>query len=118
MHHADVVVTQYRKHMYLLTVFRVDKLLCYCHNITNLLEKFGEDHIASEWCLFLAFSKRSLKAFLYNGNTKPSVSVVHSVHLKESYGSIEILLNDIQYSDYKWKICGDLKVIGILMGMQ
>ena len=40
------------------------------------------------------------------------------MHLKEFYGSIEILLNAIKYSNYKWKICGDLKVIGILMGMQ
>ena len=40
------------------------------------------------------------------------------MHLKEFYRSIEILLNAIKYSDYKWKICGDLKVIGILMGMQ
>ena len=40
------------------------------------------------------------------------------MHLKESYGSIEILLNAVKYSDYKWKVCGDLKVIGILMGMQ
>ena len=68
---------------------------------------------------FPGTSKRSLKAvLLHNGNTKPSVPVAHSVHLKESYGSIEILLNAIKYSNYKRKICGDLKVIGILMGMQ
>ena len=40
------------------------------------------------------------------------------MHLKESYGSIEIFLNAIKYSNYKWKICGYLKVIGIPMGMQ
>ena len=52
---------------------------------------------------------KSLKAvLLLNGNTKPSVSAAHSVHSKESYGSIEILLNAIKYSGYKWKICGDL----------
>ena len=105
--------------MDLSTVFRVDGPLCYCHNIKSLFEKLGEDHIANEWRLFLDCSKRSLKAvLLHNGNTKPSVPVTHSVHLKESYGSIETLLNAIKYSDYKWKICGDLKVIGILMRMQ
>ena len=117
--HADVVVTHYRKrNMDLSTVFKVDGPLCYCHNIKSLFEKLGEDHIANEWRLFLDSSKRSLKAVLmHNGNTKPSVPVAHSVHLKESYGSIETLLNAIKYSNYKWKICRDLKVIGILMGM-
>ena len=91
----------------------------HCHNIKGLFEKLGEDHIANEWLLFLNSSKRSLKAvLLQNDNAKPSVPVAHSVHLKESYRSIEILLNAIKYSNYKWKICGDLKVIGILMGMQ
>ena len=118
--HADVVVTHYRnRNMNLSTVFRVDGPLCYCHNIKSLFEKLEEDHIANEWRLFLDSSKRSLKAvLLHNGNTKPSVPVAHYVHLKISYGSIEILVNAIQNSDYKWKICGDLKVIGILMRMQ
>ena len=117
--HADVVVTHYRKcNMDLSTIFRVDGPLCYCHNIKSLFEKLGEYYIANEWCHFLDSSKRSLKAVLHNGNTKPSVPAAHSVYLKEPYGSIEILLNAIKYSDYKWKICGDLKVIGILMGMQ
>ena len=101
--HADVVGTHYRKrNMDLSTVFRVDGLLCYCHNIKSLFEKLGEDHIANEWLLFLDSSKRSLKAvLLHNSNTKPSVPVAHSVYLKEPYGSIQILLNAIKYSDYK-----------------
>ena len=118
--HADVVVTHHRKrNMDLSTVFRVDGSLCYCHNIKSLFEKLGEDHIANKSRLFLASSKRSLKAvLLHNANTKPSVSVAHSMHLKESYASNETLLNAIKYSDYKWKICGDLEVISILMEMQ
>ena len=40
------------------------------------------------------------------------------MRLKESYESIEILLNAIQYNEYKWYLCGDLKIIGISMGMQ
>ena len=40
------------------------------------------------------------------------------MQLKESYESIEIVLNAIQYNKYKWSLCGDLKVIGILIGMQ
>ena len=49
---------------------------------------------------------------------KPSVPIAHSVHLKESYESIKTLLDAIQYNENKWYLCGDLKIIGILMGMQ
>ena len=41
--HAHVVVTHYRKrNMDLPTVFRVDGLLCYGHNIKSFFEKLGE----------------------------------------------------------------------------
>ena len=97
----------------------MDGPLSYCCDLTSLFEKLGEDHIASEWRLFLDSSKRILKAvLLHNGNVKPSIPIAHSVQLKESYESIEIVLNAIQYNKYKWSLCGDLKVIGILIGMQ
>ena len=115
-----MLVSHYRKrNTDLSTVFRVDGPLCYCYDITSLFEKLGEDHIASECRLFLDSSKRSLKAVLLrNGNVKPSVPKAHSVHLKESYESIEILLNAIQNNEYRWHLCEDLKVMSILMGMQ
>ena len=31
---------------------------------------------------------------------------------------MELLLEAIKYSEYQWILCGDLKVIGLLMGMQ
>ena len=116
----DVLVSHYRKrNTDLSTVFRVDGPLCYCYDITSLFEKSGEDHIAGEWRLFLDSSEKSLQAvLLHNGNIKPSVSIAHSVHLKESYESIKTLLDAIQYNENKWYLCGDLKIIGILKGMQ
>ena len=71
--------------------------------------------------VFIDSSKRSLNAvLLHNGNVRCSIPITHSVHLKESYESNEVLLNAMQYNAYNWSICGDLKVIGtgILMGMQ
>jgi hypothetical protein len=77
------------------------------------------EHRPDEWRLFIDSSKRSLKAvLLHNGNTLPSVPVGHSVHLKETYENMVILLNALKYEQYNWKICGDLKVIGLLMGLQ
>ncbi|GFW25148.1 uncharacterized protein TNCV_2262061 [Trichonephila clavipes] len=64
-------------------------------------------------------SKRSLKAvLLHNGNRYASVPIGHSVHLKECYENLEFILNKLSYSDHKWTICGDLKVISMLLGQQ
>ncbi|GBM81085.1 hypothetical protein AVEN_126209-1 [Araneus ventricosus] len=59
---------------------------------------------------FYRFSKRSLKEFLlHNGNEYASVSVGHSVYLKECYENLDFILNKLLYSDHKWAVCGDLR---------
>ena len=64
-------------------------------------------------------SKASLKAVLLNnGNGKPSISSVHVTALNESHETMELILHLIKHSAYNWNICGDLKVIGLLLGMQ
>jgi len=60
----------------------------------------------------------SLKAVpLHNGNTLPSIPVGHSVH-NESYENMKILMVVTNYDKFKWQICGDLKVIALLLGLQ
>ncbi|GFV32392.1 uncharacterized protein TNCV_1676781 [Trichonephila clavipes] len=72
-----------------------------------------------EWRLFIDSLKRSLKAvLLHNGYRYASVPVGHSVLLKECYENLEFILNKFSYSDHKWTICGDLKVIFMLLGQQ
>lgn len=39
-----------------------------------------------------------------------------SVHLKECYKNIELIINKMLYSDHKWTMCGDLKEISMLLG--
>ena len=115
----DVKVIYYRKRNWgLSSAFKVKGPLCYCHDIKEQFQTLGIVHIVNKWRLFIDSSKRSLKAVLDIGNKKPSIPIAHSAQLKESYDSIEILLNAIHYSDYQWSLCGDLKVIGILMGLQ
>ena len=83
------------------------------------MQSLGYQHISVEWRLFIDASKSSLKAvLLHNGNTKPSVPLAYAVNMKESYESMKILLEAIKYSKYSWKICGDLKVISPLLGLQ
>jgi hypothetical protein len=42
----------------------------------------------------------------------------HAVNIKESYENVKLLLENIHYEKYKWNICGDLKVIALLLRLQ
>jgi len=55
---------------------------------------------------------------LHNGNRFPSVPLAHTANMKESYESAKLLLGKIKYDDFNWKLCGDLKVVALLLGMQ
>ena len=63
----------------------------------------------------------SLKAvLLHNGNNYPSLPMAHSVHLKEDYTSVKMLLGALKYDDYGWEVISDFKIvlISFLMGLQ
>jgi len=61
----------------------------------------------------------SLKVvLLHDGNRFPSVPLAHAANMKESYESMKLLLGKIKYDEFKWKLCGDLKVVALLLGMQ
>ena len=83
------------------------------------MARFKIEYGPVEWRLFIDSSKRSLKAvLLHNGNKYASIPVGHSVHLKECYENLELVLRKLCYSDHKWTLCGDLKVISMLLGQQ
>jgi hypothetical protein len=83
------------------------------------MQTFNISHNPLDWRLFIDLSKLSLKAVLvHNGNTLPSIPVGHSVHNKESYENMKILMEAINYDKSQWHICGDLKVIAALLGLQ
>jgi len=69
--------------------------------------------------LFIDSSKVSFKVvLLHNGNKLPSVPLAHAANKKESYESMKLLLGKNKYDEFKWKLCGDLKVVALLLGMQ
>ncbi|XP_053968164.1 uncharacterized protein LOC128869618 [Anastrepha ludens] len=81
--------------------------------------ELGREHEPCEWRLFIDASKDSLKAvLLFNGNLYPSVPVAHAAKMKETYENMKVLLDCINYSNYKWQICADLKVVAIVLGLQ
>ena len=85
--------------------------LCFCNDVDGSMIELGYEHKCDEWRLFIDSSKASLKAvLLHNGNIHPSIPVAHAVQLKETYETIKLLLDALQYPKYSWKICGDLKL--------
>ena len=115
----DVRITSFRnRNKDFTSFFDMENKLCYCTNILDLFTSFGLPHNPSDWRLFIDSPKRRLKGVLHNGNKYPSIPIARYVNLKESYGNIDLLLEAIKYSEYQWGLCGDPKVIGLLMGMQ
>jgi hypothetical protein len=116
----DTLTANFRyRHKNLVQYFDMSDGICYCKDVDGLMTCFGKQHFAEEWRLFIDSSKTSLKAvLLHNGNKLSSIPVGYSAHMKETYDNMALLLDKIKYREYNWRICGDLKVIAILMGMQ
>jgi hypothetical protein len=55
---------------------------------------------------------------LHNGNNYASLPIGHSVHVKESYENLELVLTKTGYTANDWMICGDLKVLCMHLGQQ
>ena len=62
---------------------------------------------------------KSFKAvLLHNENIYPLLPMAHSVHFKEKYNDIKIVLEALNYQKYNWEVIGDFKIIAILTGLQ
>jgi hypothetical protein len=94
--------------------------LVFCTDVHNLLHQLGEkEYDPSTWRLVIDSSKRSLKTvLLHNSNVLASIPHAHSTKLCESYETLKLVLEKIKYHEHEWQICGDLKVIGLLLGQQ
>jgi hypothetical protein len=78
-----------------------------------------KEYDPSTWRLFIDSSKRSLKAVLFhNSNIPASIPLAHSTKPSESYETLKLVLEKIKYHEHEWQTCGDLKVIGLLLGQQ
>ena len=115
-----VNITSFRKrHSHLAVFFSQEEDICYCADIYGPMHSLENQYEDDDRRLFIDSDKTSLKAvLLHNGNEKPSVPAAYSTKTKETYESIKHLLTYIRYYDHNWQICGDLKVVGILLGLQ
>ena len=116
----DCRSTAYRnRHDEFSIFFAFDGNLCYCKDVDGLFAALGIEHDPSQWRLFIDSSSRSLKAVLpHNGNKHPSLPIAYSIQMKESYENVRHLLCKIMYDKFNWYLCGDLKMIAFLLGLQ
>ena len=107
------------RHRDMAEFFEMEDKMTFCSDINGLLKELGCDHHPTDWRLFIDSGKNSLKAvLLHNGNEKPSVPLAHAFGMTETYETMRQLLDSIKYNDFKWHICGDLKVVALLLGLQ
>lgn len=85
----------------------------------GLINMYGVSYDKNHWRLFIDSSKTSLKVVLLSEGSKyASLPIGHSVRLNEKYVNLILILNLIKYEDHKWKVCGDLKIISMILGQQ
>jgi len=90
----------------------------FCNDVCFVMEVIGREYNPYQWRLFIDSSKVSLKVvLLYNGNRFSSVPSARAAIMKEIYESMNLLLGKITYNGFKWKLCGDLKVVALLLGI-
>ena len=99
--------------------FSLEDGVVLCNDVCSVMEVLGHEYNPYQWRLFIDLSKVCLKVvLLHNRNRFHSVPLAHAANMKESYESMKLLLGKIKYDKFKWKLCGDLKVVALLLGMQ
>ena len=75
----------------------------FCKNVKGLLTAMGvPQYKPGEWRLFIDSSKQSLQCVLqHNTSTNAGVPVGHSVTLKESSSTVQMVLQKLCYNEHK-----------------
>lgn len=108
---------------YLYEYFSLEDHIAYCNNVNGLMHAMGLINNENEpedesWRFFLDGNVTSLKAcIIHKGNILPSIPLAYCQGAKETYEEISKYLKLIKYSEHKWDICVDLKVVMIILGL-
>ena len=116
----DCKITAYRnRHLDFSVYFDVIEDLCYCKDVEGLFNAVGIDHNPTQWRLFIDSSTKNFKAvLLHNGNIYPSIPLAYSLQIKKDYENVKQLLIKVNYAQFKWYVCGDFKMLGILLDLK
>ena len=91
----------------------------FCNVVCSVTDVLGHEYNPFQWRLFNNSSNMSVKVvLLHNGNRFPSVLLALAANMKESYKRMKLILGKIKCDEFKWKLCGDLQVVALLLGMQ
>jgi len=89
-------------------------VVVFCNDLCSVMEVPGHECNPDQWRLFINSSKVRLKVVLiHNGNRFPSVPLAHAANMKERYENMKLLLGKFKYDEFKWKLCGELKVVAL-----
>ena len=118
--HQSVKVRTFRiRNQEIEQFFKTVGYFTYCKDSDGLMDAMHMRHSPEQWRLFNDASKRSLKAvLLHNGNKLPSIPMAYAPSTKETYTTMNNILVQVDYKNYQWEVCGDLKVIAVLLGLQ
>lgn len=97
-----------------------DATYAYCHDIPGLMKEMGlSKYDPAKWRLFIDASTRSMKVVLLfeNSSIKP-VPIMYAVGMNESYETMKLILDRINYDVHNWRVNCDFKVLTLLAGMQ
>lgn len=111
----------HRRHRIFDGLFNGKNGLGVCEDVNGLMAALDIPYDPDDWRIFIDSSASSLKAvLLHNDNRRlPSVPIAFANDCKEeSYEALKSILCSTRYDQYKWKICCDLKVIALLVGLQ
>lgn len=116
----EVKITAFRERdMEFAQFYDVENGITFCIDVNGLMRKLGMEHNPEEWRLFIDSSKASMKAVLLHiGNKHPSVPLLHASNMPETHASMKVLTKLIKYEEHQWRICCDLKVVSLLLGLQ
>jgi hypothetical protein len=95
--------------------FSLEDGVLFCNDVYSIIKVLGHEYNPEWWRLFTGLSKVSLKVILlHNGNRFHSIPLAQAGNMKETYESMKLLLGKIKYDQFKWNLCGDLKIVALL----
>jgi len=99
--------------------FTEENGLCFCNNVPDLIFNLFNEYRSSEFLLFIDGSVAGIKAALIkkDGAHFP-VLILQWNKAKENYSTLKEILTRLNYVEGNWEICGDFKILQILMGLK
>ena len=113
----DTKVCFYRgRHEEFKDFFSHEDGVVFCNHVYSVVDVLGHEYNPDQWRLFIDSSKVSLKmVLLHNGNKFPLRSFGSCSQHEGKLWKHEATVGK---DEFKWKLCGDLKVVALLLGMQ